>query len=540
MKALFIWRKPELLAKCRRTSVAAMGQEVAELYANSSGRQLDGSQVHNSLFSKVYSSTLIFPSIILLLTVPLAPYSLTAQEIRKNWDPPAIQVSPNHDDVVHDSSLLEKFIDAGRQLFRTQFNIVDGGGRPEATGDSKPTIRTRRNISLFSRIAGADANSCAGCHNQPSQGGAGEFSANVFVGAHFTDPPTNSADPRVTNERNTISIFGAGVIEMLAREITEDLLSLRNSGLAKARKENTWIEVPLHSKGVSFGSIIVRPDGTYDAKGVHGLDEDLIVKPFGMKGVAVSIREFTIFALNQHHGIQAQERFGWERTGVKDFDGDGVEVEFTAGQVSALTLYQASLTVPVRLVPKDQAAMRQWRLGELKFREVRCSECHIPDLPLRARSFTEPNPFNRPGSLIPADVEGQIRIPLESRDGSGLFEGPDGFMQVAAFSDLKRHKICDDDDPHFCNETLPQDFVPTDEFLTSKLWDIGTSAPYGHRGDLTTVSEAIIHHSGEAKASKKAFLALSDEEKSAMIAFLLSLRVQVEEPEKLTKKEKNK
>ena len=85
--------------------------------------------------------------------------------------------------------------------------------------------------------------------------------------------------------------------------------------------------------------------------------------------------------------------------------------------------------------------------------------------------------------------------------------------------------ICDDDDPFFCNETLRQDFVPINQFLTPKLWDAGTSGPYGHRGDLTTISEAIIHHSGEAKEVKQRFLNLPDKEKVAVVTFLRSLQV---------------
>jgi AcrR family transcriptional regulator len=89
---------------------------------------------------------------------------------------------------------------------------------------------------------------------------------------------------------------------------------------------------------------------------------------------------------------------------------------------------------------------------------------------------------------------------------SGFIQTEEGEIRVAAFTDLKRHVICDTDDPFFCNERLRQDFVPTNQFMTARLWDVGSSAPYGHRGDLTTVSEVIVHHSGEAKSSKQAFL----------------------------------
>jgi hypothetical protein len=54
---------------------------------------------------------------------------------QQNWDPPAIPVSPNHNAVVCDVSLLDDMIAACRELFRTRFNVLDGTGRPEATRD---------------------------------------------------------------------------------------------------------------------------------------------------------------------------------------------------------------------------------------------------------------------------------------------------------------------------------------------------------------------------------------------------------------------
>src|SRR5215510_3212062 len=103
----------------------------------------------------------------------------------QNWDPPAITVHPDHDRVARDPSLIIELIEQGRVLFKAKFNEADGAGRPASTGDSKPTPRDRRNDVGLIRTAGPDALSCAGCHNEPSIGGSGDFAANVFVGAHF-------------------------------------------------------------------------------------------------------------------------------------------------------------------------------------------------------------------------------------------------------------------------------------------------------------------------------------------------------------------
>lgn len=445
----------------------------------------------------------------------------------QNWDPPAIDVFPDHNEVALHSEQLPNMLAAGRKLFVTRFNLADGAGRPSATGDSKPTVRDPRLGNTFTRAAGLDANSCAGCHNQPVTGGSGDFAVNVFVGAQFSDPPTQSISTDVTSERNTIGLFGAGAIEMLAREMTEDLQAQKIAALERARVQNQDVPVSLETKGVHFGTIVAKPNGSYDASRLQGIDADLVIKPFAAKGVVISLREFTINALNHHDGIQALERFGWERTGRRDFDEDGVDVEFTVGQTSALTLFQASLPAPLRTLPRDEQQASQLRRGEEAFIQVGCASCHIPALPLRGNTFSEPNPYNRPGNLLPEDVMAPILmpLPLNAAKEGGVYKGAGGVTYVAAYTDLKRHRICDEDDPFFCNERLRQDFVPTDTFITSKLWDVGSSMPFGHRGDCTTVSEAILHHSAEAKASRDAFLQLDDETKRALISFLLSLAV---------------
>lgn len=96
---------------------------------------------------------------------------------------------------------------------------------------------------------------------------------------------------------------------------------------------------------------------------------------------------------------------------------------------------------------------------------------------------------------------------------------------VRAYTDLKRHKIADEADPFFANERVVQGGVPLDQFITRKLWDVGSSAPYGHRGDLTTISEAILHHAGQARPMRESFAALPVEEQADIVAFLKTLQV---------------
>lgn len=456
----------------------------------------------------------------LVVVLVVSTMALRAGQIA---DDRAVRDFPTHPDP--SASNLEEVLAAGKRLFQTRFNILDGAGRPAATGDSKPTRRGQYQTPLFHRVSGPDAGACASCHNQPHVGGAGDFVTNVFQGAHFLDPLNDSIASDVTNERGTTSLFGSGAIEALAREMSEDLAALRSDALARARAEYRPITVDLVTKGVEFGTLTARPDGTYDSADVRGVDPDLVVKPFGVKGVAISLREFTVFALNHHHGIQAEERFGFRRTGVHDFDADGVVLEFSVGQVSALSLFQATLPPPVRLPATSSAEAAEIAAGENLLSSLGCATCHIPSLPLRDPVFLEPNPLNRPGAATATRELPQVAVPLSIQDGTGVFRGEDGIVRVAAFTDLRRHRICDEADTFYCNERLTQDFVATDQFMTSRLWDVGSTDPYGHRGNLTTLWEAIAHHAGEARASRQAFLALPETSQRALIRFLRHLVV---------------
>ena len=108
-------------------------------------------------------------------------------------------------------------------------------------------------------------------------------------------------------------------------------------------------------------------------------------------------------------------------------------------------------------------------------------------------------------------------MPRLERAGSGAI--------VRAFTDLKRHVICDGNVDHYCNEQLVQAGVPVDQFITRKLWDVGNQAPYGHRGDLTTLTDAIEAHGGEGRESRDRFIALSKGERDDVVEFLKSMQI---------------
>jgi cytochrome c553 len=435
---------------------------------------------------------------------------------------PAIQAHLDHDDIVARRYSFGRLFRLGQNLFKAKFNTLDGQGRPAATGNGAPTPRDSANDPGFLRTSGTDANSCAGCHNEPRSGGAGDFVVNVFVLAQVRDPVT--FDVRESDERNTLGMFGAGAIELLGREMTDDLVAIRQAAIDAAADSGQDVTRDLFTKGVFFGRITAHPAGSVDTSQVQGVDADLILRPFHQKGAVRSIREFTVNAMNHHHGMQPVERFGIEQTGTRDFDQDGVEDELTIGDITAATLYQAALAVPAQVLPADPARRAAVRAGRRLFRNAGCASCHKMSLVLNSPMFCEPYGRNPPGTFN--DTSRAYCFDLTKAGETPLLRrSRDRKIRVRAFTDLKRHVICDDARPIYCNETLVQAGIPTNQFITRKLWDVGSSAPYGHRGDLTTITEAILAHGGEANASRQSFEALGAQDQARIVEFLKSLQV---------------
>ncbi|HUN93931.1 MAG TPA: di-heme oxidoredictase family protein [Burkholderiaceae bacterium] len=454
-----------------------------------------------------------------------APAPSAAPAALHPWDERAL---PDHLDfdafVGADDAALQKLIERGGVLFQAKFTRLDGAGRPMATQAIVPTKRKRAMPFAFQRTGGPDADACAGCHNDPVPGGAGDIVANVFVSEGFESSDFDSLDPQFSNERGTTPLQGDGLIELLAREMSADLQAVRRDALRRARSTNTDVSLPLASKGVSFGSIRAHPAGTIDLGEIDGVDTDLVVRPFSQKGVFTSLRQFTINALNQHHGMEATERFGARWTGNADFDGDGMNDEITSGDVSAMVAWQATLAPPGRAAGLPASWVAAASKGEGLFERIGCTGCHRPALPLDSLVFRDPGPSDMAGTLRAGEVPRPIEIDLgRFAWAQHLARDAKGRVLVPLYADLKRHVISDTGTDKLGNELLAQRFVERDTFRTAFLWGVGSTAPYGHRGDITTIDEAIRAHAGEGRASREAYETLGDEDRSSIIAFLRSL-----------------
>ncbi len=421
---------------------------------------------------------------------------------------------------------LDRLIRIGQALFEAPMTINDGAGRPAASQAIIPTKLRRNARNAFARTSGPDANSCASCHHEPIVGGAGGFVTNVFVSEGFRHQDFDTTDPEFSNERGTNHLFGAGLIELLAREMTADLHNQRHAALKQARRSGASVAQPLITKDVSFGQITAHPDGTLDVTGIDGVDIDLVVRPFSQKGVMTSLRQFTVNAFNHHHGMQAVERFGPRWTAEIDFDEDGHTNEMTAGDVSALVAWQATLAPPIIIsglgAEWDAAAQR----GSVAFSKLGCASCHRPSLPLEELTFHDPGPVDAAGTLNRSDVAEPAVYDLALMDWAARLPlNEDGHILVPLFGDLKRHEIADREVDGFGNELLSQRFVDRTVFMTSELWGIGSTAPYGHRNDMTTLDQAIRAHGGAGREARDGYVAATDTVRSDIIAYLKTMRI---------------
>jgi hypothetical protein len=422
---------------------------------------------------------------------------------------------------------IPALIERGRVLFKAKFTTDDGAGRPKATQAIVPTRRKSGVNPPFTRTSGPDANSCFGCHNDPIEGGAGDIVANAFVSEGFESAQFDNVDPSFSSERHTIALTGSGLVELLAREMTADLQAIRADAVTRARASGQTVRADLVTKGVRFGYIDAHPDGIVDLDSVDGVDADLILRPFSRKGVFTSLRQFTINALNAHHGMEAEERFGVRWTGSHDFDESGVPDAVSEGDVSALVAFQATLPPPTVKtdLPDD------WRVaaaeGAKRFDDLGCTSCHRPTLPLKSLIFTDPAPYDMAGTLRAGEVKKPIVIDLSQQPfARRLAKNEQGEWLVPLFSDLKRHLIVDERVNALGNELQAQRFVERDVFQTARLWGVGSTAPYGHRGDFRMLEEIIAAHGGEARFARDAYLALPKSERDTVVAFLRSLVIE--------------
>jgi hypothetical protein len=93
------------------------------------------------------------------------------------------------------------------------------------------------------------------------------------------------------------------------------------------------------------------------------------------------------------------------------------------------------------------------------------------------------------------------------------------FLVRNIFTDLKRRDL----GPNFHERHF--DGTITMQFLTTPLWGVGNTSPYGHDGRSVNLREVILRHGGEAQAQRDAFAQFPERQQEAIIRFLGSLLI---------------
>lgn len=487
------------------------------------------------------------PGALLILTATLAPASAGAPR-------PVDQAALNALAAVSMTEAFHEAFEAGDDLTEAIFTTARGAGANVGAGQ-RFTRLPRADLTgpgewashFPPREGGPQAQSCIACHAAPIANGAGGIALNVAI------DPLQSGDPAQFLERNTLPLFGLGAVQRVAEEMTAELMASRDALGVAVCASGAAGQVQLMAKGVSFGTLAAGPETTgdgacaarFDTTGVEGVDADLVVRMFGWKGTAATLRGFARGAAHNEMGLQAVELVG-----DADGDHDGVTGELSIGDLTAMTVYMAALERPTSrlelddlgIVPLDAAERARIEAGQGRFADIGCATCHRPEMTLDAAIFREPSTvpgFAEPVLPSGADAAAMGLAPatavafdltadqpnnrLAGPDGGeirlGSFQAaPGGGAVVRWYSDFRRHdmgaELADPVDAYGFGASV---------WPTRSLAGVGSTGPWLHHGHATTLQEAILAHGGEAQAARNAFAGLEAGAQAEIVAFLENL-----------------
>jgi di-heme oxidoreductase (putative peroxidase) len=413
----------------------------------------------------------------------------------------------------------------GRQIFQRKFTREQGQGPLEEDGNG--------DINTILAIGAGLADSCAACHGRP-RGSAG-------AGGDVATRP---------DSRDAQHLFGLGLKEMLADEITAELRAIRQTAINQARAAGAPRTLQLTTsagKGsINYGSITANPNGSVNTAGVRGVNPDLRVRPFFFHGDTISIREFLVGAFNAEMGLESPDpdllsasRGGRVTTPsgmlldgaadrveappvsseTEDHDQDFVTNEIPTSIVDFMEFYLLHYFKPGTGENSGEAMD-----GLNQMRSLGCLNCHVQNLTINrdrrvadVETAFDPvrgNPINRLFAtatlqLTPTtDVPG---LPTLKRPNLG------SFVVRNIFTDFKRHDL----GPNFHERNY--DGTTRTQFLTTALWGVANTGPYGHDGRSMNFMDVILRHGGEAQASRNAFLAAGIGTQRNIVHFLNTL-----------------
>jgi hypothetical protein len=427
----------------------------------------------------------------------------------------------------------------GRQLFQRKFTRDQGQGPITGDGDGKTDIET--DIAIGAGLS----DSCASCHGRPK--GAAGSGGDVVTRPDSRDAP---------------HLFGLGLKEMLADEITAELRNIRAQAISDARRFGVSVTrnlITSSGKGnINFGRIRAFPSGAVDTSMVDGVNTDLRVRPFFLHGDTISMREFLVGAFNAEMGLEAvDEELRAAAAGARfttpsgmvldgrfdtiesppvnsvfhDSDNDGVVNEIPTSLVDFMEFYLLHYFKPGLGEGNPEPILPGYPTpsfiaddGLDKFKEIGCAVCHIQNLTItRDRRVADVETRWDPvrGNPITNLFATATAFFTAINDGSGhpTLKRPNfgRFVVRNIFTDFKRHDL----GPNF--HEINFDGTIRREFLTTPLWGVGSTGPFGHDGRSMTLKDVILRHGGEAKQARDRFAAASLATQVNIIFFLNSL-----------------
>jgi hypothetical protein len=221
-------------------------------------------------------------------------------------------------------------------------------------------------------------------------------------------------------------------------------------------------------------------------------------------------------------------------TGISkdDPDRDGYCEEITEGDLDVVEWYLLNHPAPGRGRMTSDVVQ-----GERHFHAAGCASCHIPDWHLfaynpTARDYTERYDGDRRFFELEVAyndkserMEGKLHYlsdpsPLSAKgkgDPKRWLPRRGSYTVRGVYSDFKYHDV----GPDFYQ--LQFDGSVIRKWRTPPLWGVGTTAPYGHDGASLDLDAVIRRHGGEALAVRKAYAALSEDERRQLVCFLQNL-----------------
>ena len=349
--------------------------------------------------------------------------------------------------------------------------LVGKLGGPDRELDRLEAISWQRGKLVFNHFFSANeglgpvfnGDSCRGCHLTPVIGGAGGLDVDVV---RFAKREENGDIVQLDS--------GPAVSRLAVHGIARDELN-PEANIIETRQTPSLLGLGLVDRLPEAVLLANADPEDADGDGISGraLRINGRIGRFGHKASIPSLADFCADAFINEMGVTVN---GLLADFAVEVDTDSVsDPELADQDFVDLVFFSTHLAPPARSFPDNPSLQERINKGEDNFNEVGCAGCHVSVL-------------------------------------NGV-EGP-----VAAFSDFLLHDVANPD-----RLNVPEADAEPGEFRTAPLWGVGQTAPYLHDGSAETLRDAILLHFGEAAPSKEAFNALSFDEQSKLIEFLLSL-----------------